>query len=924
LVLTAGTRLGVYEVTAQIGAGGMGEVYRATDRNLKRSVAIKVLPASMATDTDRLVRFQREAEVLAALNHPNIAAIYGLEKAPDFTAIVMELVEGEDLSQRIGRGAIPIDEAFLIAKQIAEALEAAHEQGIIHRDLKPANIKVRPDGTVKVLDFGLAKLAESGEAGPAARNLTQSPTITSPAMMTGAGMILGTAAYLSPEQARGKTVDKRADIWAFGVVVFEMLTGCRAFVGDDISITLAAIMMREPDWRALPAPTPLGLRRLLTRCLKKDPKARMRDIGDARLQIEELLSGAPEGAGVPAIPHARSLWQRAWPWASTGALVLALMLALWAPWRPAPQPEQLQRLSVELGAEASLVTDFVGSGGSAAALSPDGSVLAFVARKAAAGNASELYVRRLDQLHAAPFAGTEGARSPFFSPDGQWIAFFAGGKLKKVAATVGAAVTLCDAPNDRGGTWSEDGSILFATAGTGLWRVSSAGGAAQALTTPDPAAGEVGHLWPQALPGGEAVLFTAVHAASNLEDAAREADLVVQRLPGGPRKIVHRGGVYGRYLPSGHLVYVREGTLFAAPFDVDRLETTGPPAPAVEGVAASNAGAQFTFSRRGTFVFVPGQSGAGTAFLHWMDAQGNLTPLRKVAADYRTIRFSPDGHRLAIAIHQGAQEDVWVYEWERGTLSRMTSGGSSFTLAWTPNGQRIAVGSSRAGKTMPNLYWQRADGTGETERLTESPNAQTPTSWHPSGKFLAFSERHDLQTQSDIMILAFEGDEVSGWKPGKKPSVFLNTPFNESEPVFSPDGHWLAYTSNESGVNEVYVRPFPGPGRKWLVSTDGGQTPVWSRSGKELFYWSGARSGEQIWVTSYAVEGDSFRAEKPRAWSPRRIPFRAGTARFDLHPDGKRFAVVTPAEETEVRGDKVVFITNFFDELRRIAPLPKR
>jgi Tol biopolymer transport system component len=321
-------------------------------------------------------------------------------------------------------------------------------------------------------------------------------------------------------------------------------------------------------------------------------------------------------------------------------------------------------------------------------------------------------------------------------------------------------------------------------------------------------------------------------------------------------------------------------------------------------------------------VFVPGPSGAGAALLQWMDAQGNLIPLRAVAADYRTIRFSPDGHRLGIVIREGAQEDVWVYEWERGRLSRLTFGGSSFALAWTPNGQRIALASAGAGNATLNLYWQRADGTGEAERLTESPNAQTPTSWHPSGKFLAFSERRP-QTQSDIMILPFEGDEVSGWKPGK-PSVFLNTPFNESEPVFSPDGHWLAYTSNESGANEVYVRPFPGPGTKWQVSTDGGQTPVWSRNGKELFYWSGQRSGEQIWVAPYAVEGDSFRAERPRAWSPGRIPSRAGPARFDPHPDGKRFAVVTAAAETEVRGDKVVFITNFFDELRRIAPLPKR
>ena len=405
------------------------------------------------------------------------------------------------------------------------------------------------------------------------------------------------------------------------------------------------------------------------------------------------------------MPRARSLWQRALPWASTGALVLALMLALWAPWRPAPPPEQPQRLSVELGVDASLVTDFglLIGGGAAAVLSPDGSVLAFVARTAA-GEASQLYVRRLDQLEAAPLAGTEGASNPFFSPEGQWIAFFAGGTLKKVAVTGGAAVTLCDAPNNRGGTWSEDGSIFFARGQTGLWRVSSAGGAAEALTTPDPAAGELSHNWPQALPGGEAVLFTAYPRVPSLTEQILGANLVVQRLPGGPRKIVRRGGNYGRYLPSGHLVYMREGTLFAAPFDVDRLETTGPPVPALEGVTTGNAGAQFTFSSRGTLAFVPGVSDGGAVPIHWMDAQGHLAPLRAVAADYGAIRFSPDGHRLAIRIRQGAQNRcVGLRVGARRSIAPDLRCQLDNFPVWTPKGQGIAFASTRADKTTQNL-----------------------------------------------------------------------------------------------------------------------------------------------------------------------------------------------------------------------------
>ena len=608
MVVQPGAVLGRYLIAALIGRGGMGEVYRARDTRLRRDVAVKVLPAAFTADAERMARFEREAHLLASLNHPHIATIHGLEEADSVRALVMELVEGPTLAERLRQRPMPPEEALAIARQMTEAIEYAHERGIVHRDLKPSNVKLTGEGAVKVLDFGLAKALE--DAPPSGQDESQSPTLSGRA--TRAGVILGTAAYMSPEQAKGKGADRRSAVWSFGVVLYEMLSGRQAFSGETASETLAAVLKTEPEWGVLPASVPARVGRMLRRCLEKDSRRRVQAIGEARIVIEDALAGAPEET-VAAVPF----WRRVLPWSL--ALPVTFVLGLWAPWRPAPQPEEPQRLSVELGADASLVTD----SGPAAVLSPDGSVLAFVARKAAGEKTpfdvfpefapvlvevpTQLYVRRLDQLEAAPLAGTEGARNPFFSPDGEWIAFFAGGKLKKIAAIGGAAVTLCDAPGDRGGTWGEDGNILFAPHSlTGLWRVSSEGGAAEALTTPDTAAGENTHRWPQALAGGEAVLFTAGRGGARFWDA----NLVVQKLPSGPRKIVQQGSSYGRYLPSGHLVYRQEGTLFAVPFDLDRLETTGPPAPALEGVlAAEGYGAQFDFSNQGTLAFVPGPSG---------------------------------------------------------------------------------------------------------------------------------------------------------------------------------------------------------------------------------------------------------------------------------------------------------------------------
>jgi Tol biopolymer transport system component len=917
MTLTTGTRLGPYAITAPLGAGGMGEVYRARDTKLGREVALKVLPESFAADPERVARMHREAQVLAALNHPNVAAIHGFEDSGDVHALVLEFVDGETLADRIARGPIPIQEALPIAKQIAEGLEAAHEQGIIHRDLKPANIKVRPDGAVKVLDFGLAKLAETtAEPVTSPTALSMSPTITSPALMSGVGVLLGTAAYMSPEQAKGKPADKRSDIWAFGCVLFEMLTGTRAFGGDEVSDVLASVLAREPDLALMPAGAPPSIRRMLRRCLEKDRRRRLADITDARLEIDEAQTPSSADAAAVSVGVRVAGWRRAVPWTATGilALALAVVLALWAPWRTVRPPAVPLRLSAELGADASLVTR---AAGAAAILSPDGQLLAFAA---AQRRTSQIYVRRLDQLQAAPLSGTEGAESPFFSPDGQWIGFFAGGKLKKVSVTGGAAVTLCDVPSGRGGAWAEDGTITFSpsnVAGASLWRVSSAGGKPEALTTL--AEREMTQRWPQVLPGGKAVLYMGASTTGGTYD---DANLVVQPLPTGTRKVVVRGGHYGRYLPSGHLVYVHQGTLFAVPFDLDRLEATGQPVPVLEGVTSGGAGgAQFAVSANGTLVYAPGPSARGDAPIHWMGRDGRATALRAISADWSEPHFDPTGRLLAMDINDGKQTDVWVYDWARDTLSRLTfDAGENRNPVWTPDGKRIVFSSNRADGSTPNLYWQRADGTGEVQRLTDSKKIQYAASWHPSGKFLAFTEPN-AQSGADLMILPIEGDETSGWKPGK-PTVFLSSPFIKSEPIFSPDGRWLAYFSNESGRNEVYVRPFPGPGGKWQISTGGGTFPTWSRTKHELLF----GIVDQIMVASYSADGDSFRADKPRRWSETGYLFRPRGKSWDLHPDGERLAAQAsaPDNQTEDRQDKVVFVFNFFDELRRLAPVTKR
>jgi len=901
--ISTGTRLGAYEVLAPIGSGGMGEVYQAHDTKLGREVAIKVLPEAFAHDPDRLSRFQREAKILASLNHPNIATIYGLEQSNGTSYLVMELVSGETLADRVRReGAIPLEEALKIAVQIAEALEAAHEKGIIHRDLKPANVKVTAEGKVKVLDFGLAK-AFAGDV--ADNNPSQSPTLSAVATMQ--GVLLGTAAYMSPEQARGKTVDKRTDIWAFGCVLYEMLTGKQAFQGEDITDILAAVVRAEPDWNRLPDNTPLSIRTLLRRCLQKDKTLRMQAAGDARIEIQEALTTPPTAVALTA---ARGWRKRiAWPVVAGVLALIAIAFAIGFVLR-APKPPQAMRLSAEIGADASLYTAF----GPAAILSLDGTRLALVA--AGSDQKQRLYVRSLDLLQATALSGTENARDPFFSPDGQWIGFFADGKLKNTSIQGGAAITLCDAPFDLGGSWGDDGTIVFTpNVDAPLSKVSSAGGTPQPLTTIDKQAGEITQRWPLVLPGSKAVLFTSNTHLLGHDDA----DIVVYSMASRQRKTVVHGGFHARYLPSGHVVYMHEGTLFAVPFDLNRLEVTGPPAPIFEGVfaTAGNGGAQFSFSDTGNLVYVA-VGGAQGVSIYWMDREGKFTPLRETPGNYNNPVFSPDGKRLALDINDGRKKDIWVYEWERDTLTRLTFGGESNTNpVWTPDGQRIAY-SSREKSGAINLWWIRADGAGNAQRLAESKNTQWARSWRPDGKVLAFSELKLSTRSGDIMTLPIEGDEKSGWKPGE-PKPFVNILFNEGAPAFSPDGRWLAYQSDESGSLQVYVRPFPGPGGKWQISTGGGVIPKWSRNGKELFY---RTADSKIMVVTYAASGDSFHADKPQLWSPGQFTDRGfGFYNFDLHPDGKRFAVLkAPGTEQADAVNKVSFVFNFFNEIRRKLP----
>ena len=903
MALSPGTRLGIYEVTARIGAGGMGEVYRARDTTLDRDVAVKILPDAFAADANRVARFQREARTLASLNHPNIAIIHGLEHVDGVHALVMELVEGEDLSAHIARGAIPFDDVLPIAKQIAEALEAAHEHGIIHRDLKPANIKVRPDGAVKVLDFGLAKPTEAAGASPGA---SQSPTITTPAL-TQAGIILGTAAYMSPEQARGKAVDKRTDIWAFGVVVLEMLTGRRAFPGDNISITLASVMMKEPDWGALPSTTPLVLRRLLSQCLKKDPKARLRDIGDARVQIEELLAGAPEDAGATAA--VAPAWRRALPWGLgvvAGALLAATFLMRQAPSAPTGR---LARFVITTPADAPLRS----SNQLGVAISPDGSRIVYRTARDEEGSATgRMYVRAVDQVEAVPLRGADAVIGGAFSLDGLWIAYrdSRANALKRIPAAGGLAVTICSLDGGlwRGASWGPDDTIVFATdRSQGLMRVPVGGGTPERLTTVDSAKGESHHFWPHVLPNGRAVLFTVWNGS------LERAKIAVASLPDGQVSYL-LDGTSAHFSATGHLVFAAaDRSLRAVGFDPRRLQVIGNPATVVERVGVgAYGGAEFALSTTGSLVYTTeGAAMVAPRTLAWVDRAGREDPVDVPVRAYTDARLSPDGTRVALGAWD-EQNDIWIWDLARHTLLRLTTDpGFNRSPVWTADSARVASTADLDG--VWNLHVQAADGSGTMERLSSDAKGQFPYSISPDGTHLLFGT--PVNQPFDLGVLSLGATRTAAM-------LLHSATASEMNGEVSPDGRWMAYDSDESGRVEVYVRPFPNvESARRQVSTGGGTRPLWSRTGREIFYYV---APDTIMAVPVRVGADvALGSPRPVVKGSFAAPIFPNR-HYDASADGQRFLLLKDAPKPDGRqpdAPEIHLVLNWFEELKTKVPL---
>jgi serine/threonine protein kinase/Tol biopolymer transport system component len=899
--LAAGAKLGPYEILAPLGAGGMGEVYRATDSRLARDVALKILPKTFAGDAERMARFEREAKVLASLNHSNIASLYGLEESNSTRALVMELVEGPTLAERIKQGPLPLKEAFPIAKQIAEALEYAHERGIIHRDLKPANIKLTADGQVRILDFGLAKALE-GETSET--DISTSPTISAAA--TRAGVLLGTAAYMSPEQAKGKSVDRRTDIWAFGCVLYELLAGQPAFDGETITDTLAAVVRAEPDWSRLPQKTPNRTRELLRRCLTKDAKQRLQAIGEARIALDATIADVPDEVVAPAgATPARPLWRRALPW--TVAAIAAAFATTFSTlyWR-AKQPEPHPVMQFSLPLPQPLAGVFDPNPGSPFAFSPDGSQIVFVA--SVSGKPPQLFLLPLGQRTSTLLAGTENAYQPFFSPDGQWVGFFALGKMHKMSLHGGPATLLADAPVPHGASWAGDDTIIFGpNFGSGLMRVSAGGGALQTLTTPNAKEQEISHRWPQVLPGDKAVLFTIQtgRGAPSYDDA----HIAVLSLQTGKWRTLVQGGFYARYVPSGHIIYVHAGSLMAVAFDLRRMEVTGSPVAVQEGVvttALMSGGAEYDVTQSGLLAYVPGTAKSPTRSLAWVDRSGLTKSIPAIPRAYTSPRLSPDGKLLALLVFDPTSPNIWIYELARNTLTRLTFGpGANSTPIWSPDGRRIVYRTRGA----PSFRWKRADGSGSEEVLLghlDDP-AATPYSVSPDGKTLLFGV-HNSDDMWALQALSLDG---SG-----KVQPFLQSSFFLYWPQFSPDGRWVAYMTNDSGREEVYVQPFPGPGGKWMVSTDGGNYPRWASSGREIFF----RNADKM--MSVPVETQpTFKAGTPRVLFETSSYLGAGN--YDVAPDGQHFVMIKQ-EGASTSPTELNVILNWFDELKRRAPPEKK
>jgi serine/threonine-protein kinase len=869
----------------------MGEVYEARDTRLDRRVAIKVLREHLASDPVRRARFDREARAISKLNYPKICTLYdvGHENGVDY--LVAEYIDGQTLADRLKRGALPVDQALSIAIDIAAALDAAHRAGIIHRDLKPANVMLAKAGA-KLLDFGIAREIPNE---PVTATITRGT-------LTADGTLLGTVPYMSPEQLEGRDADARSDIFAFGAVLYEMLSGLRAFSGDRDASIIAGVLEREPtSLKTVQPVTPPFLERLVTKCLAKAPDDRWQTSRDLLDELKWINSTLSESRP-PAII---TKWDRL-PWALVAALIAALIVSvvMWAPWRGGRLPDRpLVRLDVDLGADAALPA--AGASGSSVAISPDGTRLAYVS-----GPSSTLFTRRLDQPDATEFQGIQGVANPFFSPDGQWIGFVAANKLSKISIEGGTPVVLADVPYPtfRGASWGEDGSIVVASHG-GLLRISGAGGPPEIVA--EIADKEGFPLSPQVLPGGEAVLFSS----ESLSDVNTFAIEVVT-LADHRRKVVSRGGQSPRYVPAasgeGHLIYINKSTLLAIPFDLTTLETRGAPVPIVNDVSYSvtSAAGQFDLSRAGTLIYrrsSPADLQRRT--LRWLGSDGkNEAALGGSPGFYDYVTLSPDGTRIALVIREGGRQDVWVYDRQRDAMTRLSFDGADYLYPrWTPDGRYVVFSSRGRG-----IMQTRADGSGQPQILLAGATALFPWSISPDGKWLAYDDLGVSNYQIGLVSLEDQGGRLKAGTPEQ-----LKSKFYDLNPSFSPDGRWLAYESNESGANEIYVRAFPispsGQGGRWQISNGGANFAHWSRSAPELVY----RQGGRLMAARYSVQGDTFVPEKPRVWIP-----NVGAGQWDLAPDGRRAAVIVPVESEDTRKQEheVVFLQNFVDELRRRAP----
>jgi eukaryotic-like serine/threonine-protein kinase len=878
MALAAGMRLGPYEIKAPLGAGGMGQVWQATDTRLGRSVALKLLPDAFASDPARLERFEREAKLLAALSHANVAGLFALEEArPDGAAgpvrfLAMELVLGEDLAERLRRGPIPPEEAIEVARQIAEALEEAHEKGIVHRDLKPANVKVTPDGKVKVLDFGLAKAWSDDAASGSAPDLSQSPTLAHTG--TAAGLILGTAGYMSPEQARGRAVDKRADVWAFGVVLFEMLSGKRLFEGETVSDTLAAVLRQEIDWSALPSSTPPAIRTLLRRCLEREPKKRLRDIGEARIALTDGISSATTPSAPPVATKRAVV-----PWlVAAAALVAAAMLATRE--RAPVAQSRVMQLDVQLADDlqpGSLL-------GHPLALSPDGTRLVFVGLS---GSEPALYLRTLDQPTLTLLPDTARAQQPFFSPDGSEVGFFNGNiELRRVSLAGGASSLIATGTGPRGASWGEDGTIVYSSAQSGaLMRVSVSGGTPTPLTTVDEAKGERTHRWPSFLPGGRQLLFNTNAGNLSYDDAGIE----LVDLESGRRHALNVTGAAPSFA-EGRLLFVRRGRLHAAPLDAATARLTSAPVVLARGVYSDlrSGSAHYAASQNGLIAFVQGQEPNAQRVVEWRDRGGKTTPFLERPMLYLSPRFSPDGRRVALQAGELRREDVYVAATAGGALTRLTlEDGGDFSPVWSPDGGRILYASVTATANVFSI--RSADGSGTPRKVYETdPNTLAiPTAWSPDGASLLFHEGV-RGTNLDVRLL----DLASG-----KVRVLESTPVPELDASFSPDGRFVTYAAGALGGRQVYVRTLSDAGGHWQLSSDGGMRPVWLRTGEIVYQRPGRPSSDWISVP-VRTSAASIVAGAPRVLFRGPADAEPLLRTWDVSPDGARFAVVQPIGTT--------------------------